>query len=59
MVGIATKYGSEQNIWVDREVEDFLYRDGPNPFQAAGGDTVVKGMGVVRDALDPEHGWPN
>jgi hypothetical protein len=58
-VGIATEPGSERNIWVDREVEHFLYRDGPNPFQVDGGSTVAKGMGVVRDAFDPDYEQQN
>lgn len=58
-IGIATEYGSERNIWVDRKVEAFIYQDGPNPFQGADGCKVARGMGVVRDAFDPDYERPN
>ncbi|KAL7918392.1 hypothetical protein ACQKWADRAFT_245452 [Trichoderma austrokoningii] len=41
-------------IWIDREVEAFLYQDGENPF-VAGEDTLARVMGVVKDDFDPGY----
>ena len=44
-------------IWLDGEVSQFLYADGPNPFYN-GGD-VVGEVGVVRDAFMDGGEWRN
>lgn len=44
-------------IWLDEEVEGFLYRDGANLF-VPGEDNLVHTMGVVKDAFDPEYERP-
>lgn len=41
--------GSTVNIWLDEEVNRYLYDDGENPFGEAG---VLPGKGVERDPLD-------
>lgn len=47
-------------IWVDREVDDFLYRDGENPFgyDDESLNQVSYGNGTVRDAFDPAYERP-
>lgn len=40
-------------IWIDEEVENFLYHGGENPFENKAYDNVRYDMGVVRDAYDP------
>ncbi|KAL6898662.1 hypothetical protein GGI43DRAFT_82938 [Trichoderma evansii] len=44
-------------IWLDEEVEGFLYRNGDNLF-VPGEDNLVHTMGVVRDAFDPAYERP-
>ncbi|KAM0257677.1 hypothetical protein ACHAQJ_004242 [Trichoderma viride] len=41
-------------IWLDEEVENFLYRDGENPFDAEN-DQVGYWVGIIRDAYDPAY----
>lgn len=40
-------------IWIDQEVEEFLYHGGENPFENKEYDQVRYDMGVIRDAYDP------
>lgn len=40
-------------IWIDEQVENFLYHGGENPFEDKAYDKVRYDMGVVRDAYDP------
>ncbi|KAJ5824067.1 hypothetical protein N7447_006407 [Penicillium robsamsonii] len=44
--------------WLDGELHEFLYGDGPNPFCPEYGD-FVDNVGTCRDAFEPEHHWPN
>ncbi|KAM0511261.1 hypothetical protein ACHAPE_010071 [Trichoderma viride] len=44
-------------IWLDEEVESFLYRGGENLFHP-GKDTLARVMGVVKDAFDPTYERP-
>ncbi|KAI0459240.1 hypothetical protein F5B21DRAFT_527033 [Xylaria acuta] len=50
-------------IWAENEVYSFLYEGGVNPFDH---DSMLyrdlclgDGLGIVKDALDPENRWPN
>jgi hypothetical protein len=52
-------YVSEQTIWVDKEVNDFVYGNGPNPFLPNAFGYVRRGIGVMKDALNPFHERPN
>lgn len=45
-------------IWIDEEVEKFLYRGGENPFENGADDQVCYDMGVMKDAYDPEYERP-
>lgn len=45
-------------IWIDEEVEKFLYRGGENPFEDIGYDQVCYDVGVIKDAYDPEYKRP-
>ena len=47
-------------IWVDKEVDQFLYRDGENPFGFGSGfpNTVRMGKGIWRDRFDPAYEQP-
>lgn len=42
-------------VCVGREVEDFVYGDGENPFSE---DTIFRGTGTLVDAFDPEFDRP-
>lgn len=44
-------------IWLDEEVEAFLYRGGENLFHP-GKDTLARVVGVVKDAFDPTYERP-
>ena len=48
-------------IWLDKEVNDFLYGDGANPFRASDSTsvTVPKGVGIRKDPFDPGYERPN
>ncbi|KAL4798704.1 hypothetical protein BDV19DRAFT_11481 [Aspergillus venezuelensis] len=57
-VAVATGYQQVGHaVWVDKEVAEFLYGEGPNPFYN-GGDAVGC-VGVVRDAFAPGREWAN
>ncbi|RYP13722.1 hypothetical protein DL767_010626 [Monosporascus sp. MG133] len=48
-------------IWVDEEVNEFIYGQGNNPFgdePASGRDQVPYGIGLVRDVFEPEYERP-
>jgi hypothetical protein len=59
LVGTPTRYVSDQTIWVEEEVNDFLYSDGPNPFGPNSRRLPRRGMGVIKDAFNPFHERPN
>lgn len=44
-------------IWLDEQVEQFLYRKGVNLF-VPGEDKLTHPMGIVKDAFDPEYKRP-
>ncbi|KAJ5576480.1 hypothetical protein N7535_003406 [Penicillium sp. DV-2018c] len=44
-------------IWVEKEVEDFIYGEGRNPFEDS--RNIHVGVGVLRDALDPDFEQPH
>ncbi|KAI0466324.1 hypothetical protein F4859DRAFT_507424 [Xylaria cf. heliscus] len=64
VVSIGVDFGNSEylgrGIWVDKEVHDFLYNDGENPFgcQAWGPNRVPGGKGIVRDVFDPQYERP-
>ncbi|KAL7898956.1 hypothetical protein HDV63DRAFT_80858 [Trichoderma sp. SZMC 28014] len=41
-------------IWLDKELEAFLYRGGENPVHHDGNGALARLMAIVKDALDPE-----
>jgi hypothetical protein len=48
-------------VWIDDEVDNFLYGSGQNSFGAKGErnpNDVAAGRGMVRDAFDPTHERP-
>lgn len=47
-----------RNIWTDKEVEEFLYEDGENPFHIRSQNSLQFGYGVVRDVFEPEFERP-
>ncbi|KAL7921791.1 hypothetical protein ACQKWADRAFT_294473 [Trichoderma austrokoningii] len=57
-VSIPDGYIQGRAIWIDEEVEDFLYRGGQNPFEDIAYDQVCYEMGVIKDAYDPEYERP-
>lgn len=62
-VSIAVVYGSsmqtERATWIDKGVEEFLYRGGRNPFRYTQGMWVHGGVGVRKDAFDVNYERPN
>ncbi|KAL4962080.1 uncharacterized protein BDV14DRAFT_203233 [Aspergillus stella-maris] len=55
-VAVATDYQQVGHaVWIDEDVAEFLYGEGPNPFYN-GGDAVGC-VGVVRDAFAPGKEW--
>ncbi|KAJ5142712.1 uncharacterized protein N7515_001499 [Penicillium bovifimosum] len=46
-------------VWVEKEVEDFIYDEGGNPFEEPRHlNNVRLGVGVMRDALEPDFEHP-
>ncbi|CAH0020266.1 unnamed protein product [Clonostachys rhizophaga] len=46
--------------WIDSEIQDFIYNHGGNPFRGPLGPMGVDaGVGVERDAFNPDHEWPH
>jgi hypothetical protein len=46
-------------VWIENEISDFLYTDGPNPFSCQGyGNEIQMGFGVRRDEFDPAFERP-
>ncbi|KAJ5124809.1 uncharacterized protein N7515_008634 [Penicillium bovifimosum] len=45
-------------IWIEKEVEDFIYGEGENPFREPRPWEVQFGVGVMRDALEPDFEHP-
>ncbi|KAJ5124494.1 uncharacterized protein N7515_008319 [Penicillium bovifimosum] len=61
-VGVPITVGSPtlgHGIWVEKEVEDFIYGEGGNPFEQRHPLNVRLGVGVLRDALDPDFEHPH
>lgn len=52
-----TNYLRGRAIWLDKELEAFLYRGGENLFHV-GKDTLTRVMGIVKDAFDPAYERP-
>ncbi|CAH0058834.1 unnamed protein product [Clonostachys solani] len=45
--------------WIDSETQEFIYNHGRNPFRGPRGPVDVDaGVGVERDAFNPDHEWP-
>ncbi|KAJ5139215.1 uncharacterized protein N7515_004063 [Penicillium bovifimosum] len=45
-------------IWIEKEVEDFIYGEGGNPFKEDRPLNIRLGFGVIRDALEPDFEHP-
>uniref|UniRef100_A0A8H7N3E0 F-box domain-containing protein n=1 Tax=Bionectria ochroleuca TaxID=29856 RepID=A0A8H7N3E0_BIOOC len=46
--------------WIDSEVQEFIYNHGRTPFRGPRGPADVDaGVGVERDAFNPDHEWPH
>jgi hypothetical protein len=52
ILAITKSPGTELNIWVDKEVNGFLYEDGTNPFKSSVGGNVLHDVGVVEHVLN-------
>ncbi|CEL01121.1 hypothetical protein ASPCAL00713 [Aspergillus calidoustus] len=44
-------------VWVDKEVAEFMYGEGPNPWLRSGRGSIVTPHGVIRDAFLPGAEW--
>ncbi|KAL2855796.1 hypothetical protein BJX68DRAFT_280055 [Aspergillus pseudodeflectus] len=52
-VGTPTRsYQIGHAVWIDEEVQAFLYGNGVNPFSLGSEDTISSGFGVVRDSFE-------
>lgn len=65
IIGLDTQHGNDcegRAVWIEKEVADFLYNNGRNPFADEDGTvwkTVIQDCaGTVRDAFVPEHERP-
>lgn len=48
-----------QSIWIEKEVNEFLYKNGANPFDARLGlNRVRQGVGVLRDVFIADYEKP-
>ncbi|KAJ5570874.1 hypothetical protein N7535_004534 [Penicillium sp. DV-2018c] len=47
-----------QGIWAEKEVDDFIYGEGGNPFDRLFYFSIQLGVGVLRDALEPDFEHP-
>ncbi|KAL7902725.1 hypothetical protein HDV64DRAFT_240990, partial [Trichoderma sp. TUCIM 5745] len=57
-VPIPSDYVQGRAIWIDEEIEKFLYRGGENPLEAKRFVQVCYDMGVMKDAFDPKFERP-
>lgn len=49
-----------RGIWITKEVDDFLYADGPNPFEMNWqSHSIATGVGTLRDMFEPAYERPN
>lgn len=46
-------------IWIEKETNEFLYGDGPNPFMEDLPRDTLLGIGTIRDTFEAEHERPN
>jgi hypothetical protein len=44
-------------VWIDNEVAEFMYGEGPNPWLGSGRGSIVTPHGVIRDAFLPWAEW--
>ncbi|KAJ5146237.1 uncharacterized protein N7515_000801 [Penicillium bovifimosum] len=62
-IGVPIVQGSPtygHGIWVEKEVEDFIYGEGGNPFEERYFPSEIHlGLGVMRDALGPDFERPH
>ncbi|KAL2788805.1 hypothetical protein BJX66DRAFT_326827 [Aspergillus keveii] len=45
------------SVWVDKEVAEFMYGQGPNLWSRSGRGSIVTPHGVIRDAFSPGAEW--
>lgn len=48
-----------RGIWVENEVQDFLYGVGKQPIYSHAPRGVKKGFGIEKDTFEPNHERPN
>lgn len=48
-----------RGVWLEDEINDFLYGSGENPMQGRGYKNPKFGMGTLRDLFEPEFTRPN
>jgi hypothetical protein len=48
-----------RGVWLEDEVNDFLYRSSENPIQERDFKNPKFGMGALRDLFEPEFTPPN
>lgn len=47
-----------RSIWIEREIDEFLYAGGPNPFTERFPTRVLHGVGVLRDSFEMNYERP-
>jgi hypothetical protein len=45
--------------WIEKEVEDFVYGEGENPFEEKSSFDIPLGVGVLKNAFEPNFERPN
>jgi hypothetical protein len=63
-VGVSDSFGCGSSdygrvIWVEKEVENFIYYDGENPFKESAPLQLPYGTGILKDSFDPNFERPN
>jgi hypothetical protein len=48
-----------RGVWLEKEVQDFIFGEGQNPFSERTPLDISWGVGVQRDAFDPDFERPN
>lgn len=48
-----------RGVWLEHEVDKFLYDSGENPMHGRDSNNPQYGMGEVRDLFEPEFTRPN
>ncbi|KAJ5815014.1 hypothetical protein N7474_006791 [Penicillium riverlandense] len=58
-IGVSTFHiRAGRGVWLEKEVQDFLYGEGEHPFYSDTPRSVKTGFGTERDTFEPNHARP-